>query len=234
MRQIKTIDGKRYLILGFERQYHRGDTYSDIVRSAQGIQLNAEYLTNVDKIITFILYHSQQFIVTELNLKKAATVKHMWYAMGMEIKDFVPNTKEQLWLNKSRLQNEQLNHMFNVEEKSDNKQLNLKEKYSDLFEFMLSMMQGTLLLESKPSRELKEYHLYLYRNYPNEEYNGFIYIGEGHGLVLGDMQKNNLDRILYMFFYRQQYSLINVLPDSILNTEHLDTMHKMGFMKYVG
>lgn len=234
MKQIKTIDGKRYLILDFERHNRRVYTYSDIVRSAQGIQFNADYLTNVDKIITFILYHSQQFIVTELNLEKAATVKHMWYAMGMEIKEFVPNKKEQLWLNKSRLQNEQLNHMFNVEEKSDNKQLNLKEKYTDLFEFMLSMMQGTLLLESKPSRELKKYHLYLYRNYPNEEYKGFIYIGEGKGLVLGDMTKNNLARILYMFFQSKQYALIDVLPDYILNTEHLDTMHKMEFMKYVG
>ena len=234
MKQIKTIDGKRYLILGFEifNFNRREETYSDIVRNARGIKLNAAYLTNVDKIIAYILYSSQQFIVAEINTEKAATVIHMWYAMGMEIKDFVPNTKEQLWLMKSRLQNEELNAFLSQTFQYKDKQLELKEKYSDLFEFMLSMMQDTLLLESKPSKELKKYHLYLYRNYPNEEYKGFIYAGKGYGLVLGEMTNHNLDldRILFILMQRKP----DVLPDNILNAIHLDTMHKLEFTKYVG
>ena len=140
MKQIKTIDGKRYLILGFEifNFNRREETYSDIVRNAMGIKLNAAYLTTVNKIIAYILYSSQQFIVAEINTEKAATVIHM----GMEIKDFVPNTKEQLWLMKSRLQNEELNAFLSQTFSYKDKQLELKEKYSDLFEFMLSMMQG--------------------------------------------------------------------------------------------
>ena len=234
MKQIKTIEGKRYLILGFEifNFNRREETYSDIVRNARGIKLNASYLTNVDKIIAYILYSSQQFIVAEINTEKAATVIHMWYALGMEIKDFVPNTKEQLWLMKSRLQNEELNAFLSQTFSYKDKQLELKEKYSDLFEFMLSMMQGTLLLESKPSKELKKYHLYLYRNYPNEEYKGFIYAGKGYGLVLGEMTNHNLDldRILFILMQRKP----DVLPDNILNAIHLDTMHKLEFTKYVG
>ena len=234
MKQIKTIDGKRYLILGFEifNFNRREETYSDIVRNARGIKLNAAYLTNVDKIIAYILYSSQQFIVAEINTEKAATVIHMWYAMGMEIKDFVPNTKEQLWLMKSRLQNEELNAFLSQTFQYKDKQLELKEKYSDLFEFMLSMMQDTLLLESKPSKELKKYHLYLYRNYPNEEYKGFIYAGKGYGLVLGEMTNHNLDldRILFILMQRKP----DVLPDNILNAIHLDTMHKLEFTRYVG
>ena len=230
MKQIKTIDGKRYLILGFEffNFNRREETYSDIVRNARGIKLNAAYLTNVDKIIAYILYSSQQFIVAEINTEKAATVIHMWYAMGMEIKDFVPNTKEQLWLMKSRLQNEELNAFLSQTFQYKDKQLELKEKYSDLFEFMLSMMQDTLLLESKPSKELKKYHLYLYRNYPNEEYKGFIYAGKGYGLVLGEMTNHNLDldRILFILMQRKP----DVLPDNILNAMHLDTMHKLEFI----
>lgn len=234
MKQIKTIDGKRYLILGFEifNFNRREETYSDIVRNARGIKLNAAYLTTVDKIITYILYSSQQFIVAEINTEKAATVIHMWYAMGMEIKDFVPNTKEQLWLMKSRLQNEELNAFLSQTFSYKDKQLELKEKYSDLFEFMLSMMQGTLLLESKPSKELKKYHLYLYRNYPNEEYKGFIYAGKGYGLVLGEMTNHNLDLDRILFILMQ--SKPDVLPDNILNAIHLDTMHKLEFTKYVG
>ena len=234
MKQIETIDGKRYLILGFEffNFNRREETYSDIVRNAMGIKLNASYLTNVDKIIAYILYSSQQFIVAEINTEKAATVINMWYAMGMEIKDFVPNTKEQLWLMKSRLQNEELNAFLSQTFQYKDKQLELKEKYSDLFEFMLSMMQGTLLLESKPSKELKKYHLYLYRNYPNEEYKGFIYAGKGYGLVLGEMTNHNLDldRILFILMKRKP----DVLPDNILNAMHLDTMHKLEFTNYVG
>ena len=234
MKQIETIDGKRYLILGFEffNFNRREETYSDIVRNAMGIKLNASYLTNVDKIIAYILYSSQQFIVAEINTEKAATVINMWYAMGMEIKDFVPNTKEQLWLMKSRLQNEELNAFLSQTFQYKDKQLELKEKYSDLFEFMLSMMQGTLLLESKPSKELKKYHLYLYRNYPNEAYKGFIYAGKGHGLVLGEMTNHNLDldRILFILMKRKP----DVLPDNILNAMHLDTMHKLEFTNYVG
>lgn len=230
MKQIKTIDGKRYLILGFEffNFNRREETYSDIVRNAMGIKLNAAYLTTVDKIIAYILYSSQQFIVVEINTEKAATVIHMWYAMGMEIKDFVPNTKEQLWLMKSRLQNEELNAFLSQTFQYKDKQLELKEKYSDLFEFMLSMMQGTLLLESKPSKELKKYHLYLYRNYPNEEYKGFIYAGKGYGLVLGEMTNHNLDldRILFILMQRKP----DVLPDNILNAMKLDTMHKLEFI----
>ena len=230
MKQIKTIDGKRYLILGFEifNFNRREETYSDIVRNARGIKLNAAYLTNVDKIIAYILYSSQQFIVAEINTEKAATVIHMWYAMGMEIKDFVPNTKEQLWLMKSRLQNEELNAFLSQTFQYKDKQLELKEKYSDLFEFMLSMMQGTLLLESTPSKELKKYHLYLYRNYPNEEYKGFIDAGKGYGLVLGEMTNHNLDldRILFILMQRKP----DVLPDNILNAMHLDTMHKLEFI----
>ena len=230
MKQIKTIDGKRYLILGFEffNFNRREETYSDIVRNAMGIKLNAAYLTTVDKIIAYILYSSQQFIVAEINTEKAATVIHMWYAMGMEIKDFVPNTKEQLWLMKSRLQNEELNAFLSQTFSYKDKQLELKEKYSDLFEFMLSMMQGTLLLESKPSKELKKYHLYLYRNYPNEEYKGFIYAGKWYGLVLGEMTNHNLDldRILFILMQRKP----DVLPDNILNAMHLDTMHKLEFI----
>lgn len=230
MKQIKTIDGKRYLILGFEffNFNRREETYSDIVRNAMGIKLNAAYLTTVDKIIAYILYSSQQFIVAEINTEKAATVIHMWYAMGMEIKDFVPNTKEQLWLMKSRLQNEELNAFLSQTFQYKDKQLELKEKYSDLFEFMLSMMQGTLLLESKPSKELKKYHLYLYRNYPNEEYKGFIYAGKGYGLVLGEMTNHNLDldRILFILMKSKP----DVLPDNILNAMHLDTMHKLEFI----
>lgn len=234
MKQIKTIDGKRYLILGFEifNLNRREETYSDIVRNARGIKLNAAYLTNVDKIIAYILYSSQQFIVAEINTEKAATVIHMWYAMGMEIKDFVPNTKEQLWLMKSRLQNEELNAFLSQTFQYKDKQLELKEKYSDLFEFMLSMMQGTLLLESKPSKELKKYHLYLFRNYPNEEYKGFIYAGKGYGLVLGEMTNHNLDLDRILFILMQ--SKPDVLPDNILNAIHLDTMHKLEFTKYVG
>lgn len=234
MKQIKTIDGKRYLILGFEifNFNRREETYSDIVRNARGIKLNAAYLTTVDKIITYILYSSQQFIVAEINTEKAATVIHMWYAMGMEIKDFVPNTKEQLWLMKSRLQNEELNAFLSQTFSYKDKQLELKEKYSDLFEFMLSMMQGTLLLESKPSKELKKYHLYLYRNYPNEEYKGFIYAGKEYGLVLGEMTNHNLDLDRILFILMQ--SKPDVLPDNILNAIHLDTMHKLEFTKYVG
>ena len=234
MKQIKTIDGKRYLILGFEifNFNRREETYSDIVRNARGIKLNASYLTTVDKIIAYILYSSQQFIVAEINTEKAATVIHMWYAMGMEIKDFVPNTKEQLWLMKSRLQNEELNAFLSQTFQYKDKQLELKEKYSDLFEFMLSMMQDTLLLESKPSKELKKYHLYLFRNYPNEEYKGFIYAGKGYGLVLGEMTNHNLDldRILFILMRNKP----DVLPDNILNAMHLDTMHKLEFTKYVG
>lgn len=234
MKQIKTIDGKRYLILGFEifNFNRREETYSDIVRNARGIKLNASYLTTVDKIIAYILYSSQQFIVAEINTEKAATVIHMWYAMGMEIKDFVPNTKEQLWLMKSRLQNEELNAFLSQTFQYKDKQLELKEKYSDLFEFMLSMMHGTLLLESKPSKELKKYHLYLFRNYPNEEYKGFIYAGKGYGLVLGEMTNHNLDldRILFILMRNKP----DVLPDNILNAMHLDTMHKLEFTKYVG
>lgn len=230
MKQIKTIDGKRYLILGFEffNFNRREETYSDIVRNAMGIKLNAAYLTTVDKIIAYILYSSQQFIVAEINTEKAATVIHMWYAMGMEIKDFVPNTKEQLWLMKSRLQNEELNAFLSQTFSYKDKQLELKEKYSDLFEFMLSMMQGTLLLESKPSKELKKYHLYLYRNYPNEEYKGFIYAGKGYGLVLGEMTNHNLDldRILFILMRNKP----DVLTDNILNAMHLDTMHKLEFI----
>ena len=230
MKQIKTIDGKRYLILGFEifNFNRREETYSDIVRNAMGIKLNAAYLTTVDKIIAYILYSSQQFIVAEINTEKAATVIHMWYAMGMEIKDFVPNTKEQLWLMKSRLQNEELNAFLSQTFQYKDKQLELKEKYSDLFEFMLSMMQGTLLLESKPSKELKKYHLYLYRNYPNEEYKGFIYAGKGYGLVLGEMTNHNLDLDRILFILMQ--SKPDVLPDNILNAMHLDTMHKLEFI----
>ena len=230
MKQIKTIDGKGYLILGFEffNFNRREETYSDIVRNARGIKLNAAYLTTVDKIITYILYSSQQFIVAEINTEKAATVIHMWYAMGMEIKDFVPNTKEQLWLMKSRLQNEELNAFLSQTFQYKDKQLELKEKYSDLFEFMLSMMQGTLLLESKPSKELKTYHLYLYRNYPNEEYKGFIYAGKGYGLVLGEMTNHNLDLDRILFILMQ--SKPDVLPDNILNAMHLDTMHKLEFI----
>ena len=234
MKQIETIDGKRYLILGFEifNFNRREETYSDIVRNARGIKLNAVYLTTVDKIITYILYSSQQFIVAEINTEKAATVIHMWYAMGMDITDFVPNTKEQLWLMKSRLQNEELNAFLSQTFQYNDKQLELKEKYSDLFEFMLSMMQGTLLLESKPSKELKKYHLYLFRNYPNEEYKGFIYAGKGYGLVLGEMTNHNLDldRILFILMQNKP----DVLPDNILNAIHLDTMHKLEFTKYVG
>lgn len=234
MKQIKTIEGKRYLILGFEffNFNRREETYSDIVRNAMGIKLNAAYLTTVDKIIAYILYSLQQFIVAEINTEKAATVIHMWYAMGMEIKDFVPNTKEQLWLMKSRLQNEELNAFLSQTFSYKDKQLELKEKYSDLFEFMLSMMQGTLLLESKPSKELKKYHLYLYRNYPNEEYKGFIYAGKGYGLVLGEMTNHNLDldRILFILMQNKP----DVLPDNILNAMKLDTMHKLEFTKYVG
>ena len=234
MKQIKTIDGKRYLILGFEifNFNRREETYSDIVRNARGIKLNAAYLTNVDKIIAYILYSSQQFIVAEINTEKAATVIHMWYAMGMEIKDFVPNTKEQLWLMKSRLQNEELNAFLSQTFQYKDKQLELKEKYSDLFEFMLSMMQDTLLLESKPSKELKKYHLYLFRNYPNEEYKGFIYAGNGYGLVLGEMTNHNLDLDRILFILMQ--SKPDVLSDNILNAIHLDTMHKLEFTKYVG
>ena len=234
MKQIETIDGKRYLILGFEifNFNRREETYSDIVRNARGIKLNAAYLTTVDKIIAYILYSSQQFIVAEINTEKAATVIHMWYAMGMEIKDFVPNTKEQLWLMKSRLQNEELNAFLSQTFQYNDKQLELKEKYLDLFEFMLSMMQGTLLLESKPSKELKKYHLYLYRNYPNEEYKGFIYAGKWYGLVLGEMTNHNLDLDRILFILMQ--SKPDVLPDAILNTMHLDTMHKLEFTKYVG
>lgn len=234
MKQIKTIDGKRYLILGFEifNFNRREETYSDIVRNARGIKLNAVYLTTVDKIIAYILYSSQQFIVAEINTEKAATVIHMWYAMGMEIKDFVPNAKEQLWLMKSRLQNEELNAFLSQTFQYKDKQLELKEKYSDLFEFMLSMMQGTLLLESKPSKELKKYHLYLYRNYPNETYKGFIYAGKGYGLVLGEMTNHNLDLDRILFILMQ--SKPDVLPDNILNAIHLDTMHKLEFTKYVG
>ena len=234
MKQIKTIDGKRYLILGFEffNFNRREETYSDIVRNAMGIKLNAAYLTTVDKIIAYILYSSQQFIVVEINTEKAATVIHMWYAMGMEIKDFVPNTKEQLWLMKSRLQNEELNAFLSQTFQYKDKQLELKEKYSDLFEFMLSMMQGTLLLESKPSKELKKYHLYLFRNYPNEEYKGFIYAGKGYGLVLGEMTNHNLDLDRILFILMQ--SKPDVLPDNILNAMHLDTMHKLEFTRYVG
>ena len=232
MKQIKTIDGKRYLILGFEffNFNRREETYSDIVRNAMGIKLNAAYLTTVDKIIAYILYSSQQFIVAEINTEKAATVIHMWYAMGMEIKDFVPNTKEQLWLMKSRLQNEELNAFLSQTFSYKDKQLELKEKYSDLFEFMLSMMQGTLL--SKPSKELKKYHLYLYRNYPNEEYKGFIYAGKGYCLVLGEMTNHNLDLDRILFILMQ--SKPDVLPDNVLNAMHLDTMHKLEFTKYVG
>lgn len=234
MKQIETIDGKRYLILGFEifNFNRREETYSDIVLNARGIKLNASYLTNVDKIIAYILYSSQQFIVAEINTEKAATVIHMWYAMGMEIKDFVPNTQEQLWLMKSRLQNEELNAFLSQTFQYKDKQLELKEKYSDLFEFMLSMMQGTLLLESKPSKELKKYHLYLYRNYPNEEYKGFIYAGKGYGLVLGEMTNHNLDLDRILFILMQ--SKPDVLPDNVLNAIHLDTMHKLEFTKYVG
>ena len=234
MKQIKTIDGKRYLILGFEffNFNRREETYLDIVRNAMGIKLNAAYLTTVDKIIAYILYSSQQFIVAEINTEKAATVIHMWYAMGMEIKDFVPNTKEQLWLMKSRLQNEELNAFLSQTFSYKDKQLELKEKYLDLFEFMLSMMQGTLLLESKPSKELKKYHLYLYRNYPNEEYKGFIYAGKGYGLVLGEMTNHNLDLDRILFILMQ--SKPDVLPDNILNAMKLDTMHKLEFTKYVG
>lgn len=234
MKQIKTIDGKRYLILGFEifNFNRREETYSDIVRNARGIKLNAVYLTTVDKIIAYILYSSQQFIVAEINTEKAATVIHMWYAMGMEIKDFVPNAKEQLWLMKSRLQNEELNAFLSQTFQYKDKQLELKEKYSDLFAFMLSMMQGTLLLESKPSKELKKYHLYLYRNYPNETYKGFIYAGKGYGLVLGEMTNHNLDLDRILFILMQ--SKPDVLPDNILNAIHLDTMHKLEFTKYVG
>lgn len=234
MKQIKTIDGKRYLILDFEifNFNRREETYSDIVRNAMSIKLNASYLTTVNKIIAYILYSSQQFIVAEINTEKVATVIHMWYAMGMEIKDFVPDTKEQLWLMKSRLQNEELNAFLSQTFQYKDKQLELKEKYSDLFEFMLSMMQGTLLLESKPSKELKKYHLYLYRNYPNEEYKGFIYAGKGYGLVLGEMTNHNLDLDRILFILMQSKS--DVLPDNILNAIHLDTMHKLEFTKYVG
>lgn len=39
MKQIKTIEGKRYLILGFEifNFNRREETYSDIVRNARGM-----------------------------------------------------------------------------------------------------------------------------------------------------------------------------------------------------
>ena len=76
MKQIETIDGKRYLILGFEffNFNRREETYSDIVRNAMGIKLNAAYLTTVDKIIAYILYSSQQFIVAEINTEIEETI----------------------------------------------------------------------------------------------------------------------------------------------------------------
>ena len=74
--------------------------------------------------------------------------------------------------------------------------------------------------------------MYLYRNYPNEEYKGFIYAGKGYGLVLGEMTNHNLDLDRILFILMQ--SKPDVLPDAILNTTHLDTMHKLEFTKYVG
>ena len=238
MRKIEA-EGKSYLILEIKfYNYHRGDyKYSDIINALSSVHINANNLTSVNKLIDFIVYKTQQFVVTEIPEDLSQPVKDIfpfWSIIGMEIKDFVPNAKEKLWLNKSRLQNEEFNAYFKEEDKMidffKEKERELKESYNSVFEFVLSLIHGTLALESKESTKLEKYHLYLYKKNPYDGYSyGFIYAGDGKGLDLGYISGNELNRILRIFAESKKYFDV----DTIKKYSFLDTRHKMEFIKNV-